>query len=167
VKRIFIFGLCMYLTSCTNRTSIPKDVIPIDSMQNLMKDLVMASEYVSKFVSPDTSIKDKTKANQDLMEIIFKIHHVTRAEFKHSLTFYESRPDLNKLIFDSLAADANRNKPDVYRPRTTGLNHAVIPVKPTHIPTTKMGLPPKTIGIPSKNLRSPGKPTDTPIKKVP
>jgi hypothetical protein len=120
-------------------------------MQKVMKDLVMAGEYATKFVSQDSSIKDKVKANQDLMETVFKIHNITREEFKHSLTFYESRPDLNKLIFDSLAADANRNKPDLYRPRTSVMNPAVIPVKPTHIPK-------KTI---------PGKPTTSPIKRAP
>ncbi len=127
----------------------------------------MAGEYATKYVSQDSSIKDKTKANQDLMETVFKIHHTTRAEFKHSLSFYESRPDLNKLIFDSLAADANRNKPDLNRPRTSGLNPAVIPVKPTHIPTTKMGLPSKPMGVPPKNTGFHRKPIDTSIKRAP
>jgi Domain of unknown function (DUF4296) len=137
----------IYLTSCTNRTSIPRDVLPIDSMQNVMKDLVLAGEYATKYVTLDTSIKDKVKANQDLMETVFKIHHISRAEFKHSLSFYESRPDLNKIIFDSLAADANRNKPVLYTPRKQP------PIKPT-------GIPIKTTGIPIRV-------TDNSIKKAP
>ncbi|HSZ35175.1 MAG TPA: DUF4296 domain-containing protein [Puia sp.] len=167
MKRTIVFALCLYMISCTNRKSIPKDVLPMDSMQNIMKDLVMAGEYATKFVSQDSTIKDKVKANQDLMETVFKIHNITREEFKHSLTFYESRPDLNKLIFDSLAADANRNKPDLNRPRTSGMNQTVIPVKPTHIPTRKMGLPAKSMGIPSNNPDFHRKPTDTPIKRAP
>jgi len=135
VKRLIIFTLFLYLSSCTNRTRIPGDVLPMDSMQNVMKDLVMASEYATKYITLDSSIKDKVKANQDLMETVFKIHHTTRAEFKHSLGFYESRPDLNKIIFDSLAADANRNKPVLYSPRKQP------PIKPTGIPIKTTGFP--------------------------
>ena len=47
------------------------------------------------------------------MEAVFKIHHTTRDAFRKSLSFYESRPDLNKIIFDSLAADANRRKTEL------------------------------------------------------
>ena len=86
-------------------------------MQKIMKDIIEADQYSSQYVSRDSSRKDKVKANQDLMEVIFKIHHTTRAEFKASLNFYESRPDLNKKIFDSLMADANRRKPELYLPK--------------------------------------------------
>ncbi|HEX3767143.1 MAG TPA: DUF4296 domain-containing protein, partial [Puia sp.] len=54
--------------------------------------------------------------NQQLMEGVFKIHHVTRETFEKSYQFYESRPDMNKTIFDSLSAYANRHKTELYRP---------------------------------------------------
>ncbi|HEY4937108.1 MAG TPA: DUF4296 domain-containing protein, partial [Puia sp.] len=119
----------VYLAACSNRTSIPKDIIPPDSMQKIMREVIMAGEYSVQYISKDSLKPDKLKANQDLMEDIFRLHHTTRAAFKQSLNFYESRPDLNKIIFDSLAADANRHKQELYGPRTN--------VKPIPVPVKK------------------------------
>ena len=114
MTRLTFFFLFL-LTACSNRSSIPGNIIPPDSMQKIMMDVIMANEYASLYISKDSTKHDKVKANQDLLEAIFKIHHVSKAEFQTSLRFYESRPDLNKNIFDSLAAYANRHRPELYR----------------------------------------------------
>jgi hypothetical protein len=105
------------MAACSRRTDIPKDIIPPDSMQVIMKDVIMAEQYAGMYITRDTLRHDKVKANQDLLEAIFKMHHTTRASFKGSLEFYESRPDLNKKIFDSLVAYANRHKTELYAPK--------------------------------------------------
>jgi hypothetical protein len=117
VKRLIIFYIVVNLAACTDRTSIPNDIIPTDSMQKILKDIIIAGEYSAQYIARDTLKRDKRKANEDLMDSVFKLHHITRESFKKSLSFYESRPDLNKIIFDSLAADANRHKPELYTPR--------------------------------------------------
>jgi hypothetical protein len=128
VKRLTVFFLVVFLAACSNRTDVPKDIIPPDSMSRIMKDIIMAEQYSTQYLSKDSLKRDKLKANQDLLESIFKIHHTTRAEFKNSLSFYESRPDLNKTIFDSLATDANRHKAEIYTPRTL-IKPLPVPVK--------------------------------------
>ena len=89
-------------------------------MQNILKDIIMAEEYSSAFLSRDTLRKDKLKANQELLEAVFKLHHTSKEEFRKSLNFYESRPDLNKKIFDSLTAYSNKHRGDLYatKPQT-------------------------------------------------
>jgi hypothetical protein len=111
---LFIFIL---MTACSDRTGIPKDILPPDSMEVILKDVIMAEHYSYQYLSKDSLIRDKVKANQDLLEAIFKVHHITRATFRESLNYYESRPDLNKKIFDSLSAYANRRKVDLYAPK--------------------------------------------------
>ncbi len=81
----------------------------------------MSSEYSTNFIAKDSLRPDKLKENQLLFEAIFKIHHITRKEFNTSLAFYESRPDLNKRVFDSLVVYAARintehNKPSAAKP---------------------------------------------------
>jgi hypothetical protein len=98
-------------------------------MQKIMKDLILAGEYSIQYIAKDSTKKDKVKANQDLMETVFKIHHTTKDAFKESLSFYESRPDLNKIIFDSLAAEANRQKPELYMPKKSPNKVTALPVK--------------------------------------
>jgi hypothetical protein len=151
VTRLIIFFLVVFIASCSNRSSIPGDILPSDSMAGIMKDVIMAQEYSSLYISRDSLKKDKRKANQDLLEAIFKIHHTTRDEFKKSLDFYESRPDLNKNLFDSLAADANRHKPEMFTP-TPVTNPAHTPgniVNPAHVP----GKPVKPLHSRLKTIR--------------
>jgi hypothetical protein len=115
--RLVAVFIIVVMVSCSNRTAIPSDVLPPDSMQVVMKDMVMASQYSVQYIEKDSLIKDKTKANQELLDKVFQIHHISREAFKHSLLFYESRPDLNKKVFDSLSAYANRQQKDLYRPK--------------------------------------------------
>ncbi len=117
MKRLIIFYLVANLAACTDRSSIPKNIIPPDSMQKILKDVIIAGVYSEQFISRDTLKRDKRKANDELMDSVFKLHKITLEEFKKSLSFYESRPDLNKMIFDSLAADANRHRPELYAPK--------------------------------------------------
>jgi hypothetical protein len=117
VKRLLVYCLGLAIISCSNREDVPNDIIPPDSMQNILKDIIMAEEYSSQYISRDTLRKDKIKANQELLEAVFKIHHTSKEEFRKSLNFYESRPDLNKKIFDSLTAYSNRHRGDLYAPK--------------------------------------------------
>jgi hypothetical protein len=127
VKYGIVFSLCV-LVACSDRESIPNDIIPPDSMQKVMYDVIMADGYSTLHISKDSLQRDKVKANQELLEEVFAIHHITREKFKESLHFYESRPDLNKKMFDSLSAWANRHRTDFYKPKPV-LKPVVTPVK--------------------------------------
>ena len=116
MKRLPVFFIMILFAACSNRSSVPGDIIPIDSMTMIMKDIIIANEYSLVNLPKDSTKKDKILANQQLLDGVFKIHHITRESFQNSYRFYESRPDMNKIIFDSLSAYANRHKTDLYRP---------------------------------------------------
>jgi hypothetical protein len=116
VKRLTVFFIPILFVACSNRSGVPGDVIPLDSMTVIMKDIILANEYSMTIVARDSLKKDKLLANQELLDGVFKIHHISRETFQNSMKFYDSRPDKNKLIFDSLAAYANRHKNEIYRP---------------------------------------------------
>ncbi|HEX3768424.1 MAG TPA: DUF4296 domain-containing protein [Puia sp.] len=116
MKRLPEIFILVLLTACSNRSSIPPDIIPLDSMTVIMKDVIIANEYAITYIPKDSTKKDKILANQGLLDGVFKIHHITRESFENSYRFYESRPDMNKTIFDSLSAYANRHRTDLYRP---------------------------------------------------
>jgi hypothetical protein len=48
---------------------------------------------------------------------VFQLHHTTKEEFKKSYDFYLSRPDLSAKLFDSLAALANKDRSEIYKPK--------------------------------------------------
>jgi len=116
VKHLTVIFTMALFAACSNRSSIPADIIPLDSMTLIMKDIIIANEYALINIPKDSTKKDKILANQQLLDGVFKIHHITRESFQTSYHFYESRPDMNKTIFDSLSAYANRHKNELFRP---------------------------------------------------
>jgi Domain of unknown function (DUF4296) len=115
--------LLLLIVSCTNRTHVPKEILQPDSMAVLMREMIIASQYAAQSIMKDSTKKDKIKENQQLMEDIFQLHHITRDEFKKSLSFYEARPDLNKILFDSMSAYAARHQKELYLPKPNLKQH--------------------------------------------
>ena len=100
---IFIISMA----GCIGNNKIPKDVIPQNEMRKLMWDLMRADAYVADFVMKDSTCNQKEES-AILYEKIFAIHSTTQEAFKKSLAFYESRPDLLKVVADSLRSDENK-----------------------------------------------------------
>lgn len=69
-----------------------------------MWDLMRADAYISDFVMKDSTRNQKAETAV-LYEQVFAIHSTTEDVFKRSLAFYQSRPDLLKVIADSLRSD--------------------------------------------------------------
>jgi len=110
------------LSACSNRRAVPADVLSIDSMASVMMDVMIADQYAFQFQKKDSTIKDKLKASQELLDEVFSLHHISREEFKKSVEFYESRPDLTRRIYDSLTIYSNKHRGELYAPK---------PMKPT------------------------------------
>ena len=88
---------------CMQNNKLPHDILPQEKMRNVIWDLMRADEYTGNFIMKDTTRNRKTESAK-LYEQIFRIHEITHEQFKKSLMFYESRPDLLKSITDSLNA---------------------------------------------------------------
>ena len=137
--RFFLFIILIILNfGCIRDNKVPKDVIPQNQMRKLMWDLMRADAYVTDFVMKD-STRNKKAESVKLYEEIFGIHATTRETFKKSLTFYQSRPDLFKVISDSLRIDEKKSQqyPEEKKPqindttlRKMKLNKKLIEKKP-------------------------------------
>ncbi len=80
-----------------------------------MWDLIRADEYANNFLLNKASI-DFNQEKLDLYQQIFKIHSTKADIFKKSLTFYQSNPDLLRVIVDSLRKDEQRVLLEQYKP---------------------------------------------------
>jgi len=102
--------------SCSEKKR-DKDILPENKMREVMWDMIRADQYVSDFLvrGPGHNKKDESIK---LYEEIFHIHKITREQFKKSLDYYSSQPDLFRPLIDSLA----KRKNDVL---TSPLNHPV------------------------------------------
>jgi hypothetical protein len=117
--RFFLFIIPFILSfGCIRDNKIPKDVIPQNQMRKIMWDLMRADAYVTDFVMKD-STRDKKAESAKLYEKIFDIHATSQEAFQKSLAFYQNRPDLFKVISDSLRVDEKKSQqyPDVKKPQ--------------------------------------------------
>ena len=106
--RIFLFFiLAIFFSACVAKDKVPQGIIPQNEMRKLMWDMIRADAFVSDFVMKDSTRNQKTES-AILYEKIFSIHSTTEDVFKKSLIFYQSRPDLLKVITDSLRADEKK-----------------------------------------------------------
>jgi len=103
---------------CISDNKVPKDVIPQNQMRKIMWDLMRADAYVTDFIMKDSTC-DKKVESIKFYEKIFDIHATSQEAFKKSLAFYQNRPDLFKVISDSLRADEKKSQqyPDAKKPQ--------------------------------------------------
>jgi hypothetical protein len=94
------FLLLILLFSCARKEN--KNVLPENKMKEVMWDLIRADQYVADYLMRD-STRNKKDESMKLYEEIFHLHKVTRDQFKRSLAYYSSQPDLLRPIIDSLA----------------------------------------------------------------
>ena len=78
-------------------------------MQSVLWDVMRAESYSNHFISMGGN-KNLPEENARFQKQIFSIHHITRAEFNKSFSYYNSRPDLMKVLLDSIIAKAGREK---------------------------------------------------------
>ena len=106
--RIFIFFIIsIAVYGCIRDNRIPKGIISQNEMRKIMWDLMRADAYVSDFIMKDSTRNKKTES-AILYEQIFKMHSTTEKAFIKSRDFYSERPDLLKVITDSLRSDERK-----------------------------------------------------------
>jgi len=108
--RIFLFIiLTVFAAGCITDKKIPKGILSQNEMRKIMWDLMRADAYVTDFIMKDSTRKHDQKAESTLLyEQVFDIHSTTKETFIKSRDFYESRPDLLKVITDSLRSDERK-----------------------------------------------------------
>ncbi len=99
--RVVVFLFIVFLFSCRSKTAVPKDVIPVPEMTAILWDVMLADELVGQNYPVDTANK-RFDTSIVLYQQIVQAHHTTQQQFKKSLDFYQSRPDLLQIILDTL-----------------------------------------------------------------
>ena len=78
--------------------------------------MIQADQYSKQFIIKDSAKKNVSIETMKLYDEVFHIHHITKDEFQKSYQFYIGRPDILKVVFDSLTAQDNQRMQEVYKP---------------------------------------------------
>lgn len=106
--RLLILLIALFtMMGCRKRDKIPQGVLSQEQMRRIMWDLIRTDIFVSDFLSKDSTInRDESRLNLYLQ--VYRLHKTDKETFKKSMAFYQGRPDLLKVITDSLRVDERK-----------------------------------------------------------
>ena len=87
---------------CSNKNSVPKGILPMDKMEQVMWDMAQADQYAALYLAKDSAHSDRKAETMRLYAEVFRLHEVTPEEFRKSYHYYLDHPELNQLLFDSV-----------------------------------------------------------------
>jgi hypothetical protein len=117
-----ILFLIIALFSCTEKKRDP-NLLTEASMKSIMWDLMRADQFIVDFAVKD-SVHNKKQESVKLYDEIFRLHKTTAEQFKKSLDYYSSRPELLQPILDSLSRRKESTSPRI-RPHLQGTKDSV------------------------------------------
>jgi ribosome-interacting GTPase 1 len=105
-----IFALLTLLfCACNSDDEIPSTVLKPDKMQAVMWDIVRADVFTSEFIKAD-STKDLLQENLQLQKKIFALNKITKEQYYTSFEYYKSKPELMRVMLDTMIARVNRGR---------------------------------------------------------
>ncbi|MBL0357053.1 MAG: DUF4296 domain-containing protein [Chitinophagaceae bacterium] len=114
--------LCLCMTvvffSCADKEG-KGTVLSTAKMQDVMWDMLMADAYTEKYLKTDSS-KKELKQNAALQQKIFEFHKINREDFYKSYNYYSSRPDVMRIMLDTIGAKAERERSGLMMERYSG-----------------------------------------------
>lgn len=113
--KVVVLALMAFIVfGCTNTTKVPKDILPKKKMEVVLWDIIQAERFSVLFLLKDSASKNVQLEKFKLYDQVFKLHKVSKEDFIESYKYYLSRPDMAKIIVDSIAAKAERQKAESY-----------------------------------------------------
>ncbi|SFP71935.1 DUF4296 domain-containing protein [Parafilimonas terrae] len=113
MKYLFCIGFLFVFSACgTEDKKIPDNVMQVDKMKLVMWDLLQAGNYATIQKEKDTSIK---QLNTAYMVQVLQLYKISKDDFFKSFDYYQTHPELNKILFDSINAYSQRKRGDLYK----------------------------------------------------
>jgi Domain of unknown function (DUF4296) len=72
-------------------------------------------QFINTYVAKDTA-KNLQEESIHYYEKVFRLHKTTKEQFEKSYRYYQSRPELAHVLFDSISAQAARRRYEVFKP---------------------------------------------------
>ena len=101
--RTFVFvGLILFfIVSCTDKNKVPKGIIALPKMREVIWDMACASEFLNSYVLNKDSV-DKWAESSKMYGDVLEFHNINEQEFRKSYDYYREHTALMKIIIDSL-----------------------------------------------------------------
>jgi hypothetical protein len=101
-------------SGCADKNTPPAGIFPREKMESVLWDMIQADQYSTLYLAKDSARIDRKTENLRLYEEVFRLHQVSRDEFRKSYQYYLDHPVLNQILFDSLTVRGNRLRTESY-----------------------------------------------------
>lgn len=152
-----LLGFLLMTSGCSDKDSIPSDVLPHEKMEAVMMDVIQAEQYSANYLVKDTPRLDLKLENLRMYDEIFRLHQTSRDQFRKSYQYYMGRADLAQVLFDSLLNKGNRLRTESYNRPSRNPTGPPQPVKPPFAPGKPPGTTPAAVRTPTPSAAVPGK----------
>ncbi len=109
MNRFFLYTCCALIFCACHSNPIPKDIIQPTPMKELLWEMMLGGEVVSSDTNAATRFHLKDSITSE-MQTILNLHKYNKSDFVRSLRFYESNPEQQAALYDSLNAYALRQQ---------------------------------------------------------
>jgi len=133
------------LAGCTGKDKVPSGIIPRAKMENILWDMIEADQFSAVYLVKDSARINIKTEDLRLYQQVFRLHGVSRDEFRKSFKYYEDRPDLIRTLFDSVLSRGNRLRTESYS-------------KPVQAPQPSVTQPPVTPAPSIPPVKTPARP---------
>lgn len=116
MRAIVVILMTVCFLGCTNTTKVPDDILSKNKMEVILWDMIQAERFNALFQIKDSASTNIVLEKFKLYEQVFAIHKTSKDDFIKSYKYYLGRPDMAKVILDSMTAKAERLKAASYRP---------------------------------------------------
>lgn len=120
---VFVCFLLM-LAGCRNDREIPKDILPMERMGDLLFQVTVADAYLENYTFKD-SLVNRDSAIRAEMDKLFLVNKVTAEQFRTSYSFYKQKPVLFREMIDTVHARTLRNQEKIYNRRPRGKGNKI------------------------------------------
>lgn len=114
MRIIVAFLAILMIAGCTDKDTVPSGILPKEEMGNILWDMIQADQFSSIYLIKDTPRINLKTEDLRLYQQVFRMHQVSRDEFRKSLQYYEDRPELIRTVFDTLLSRGNRLRTESY-----------------------------------------------------
>ncbi len=95
IELLLIFS---FFISCHSTEPTPANIIPKDSLVNIIVDLHLADAVL---LNPKTQSKISTVPSNELYQTVLKKYHLRKERFIQSMNYYAEKPDvLDSVYYD-------------------------------------------------------------------
>jgi hypothetical protein len=115
MKRQIIFCLLVFFgLSCSDADQLPKGVLGAKKMGDVMTDIALAESYIENYYEKKANGPRDSAIGREVDKVL-AMHEVSQETFRQSYQFYKSRPDIFRVILDTVFAENQRYQDKLHR----------------------------------------------------